>query len=289
MNAYFPFKTLVASLSLISLVACSDASVERNTAGKGSIAALSQSDCEQLLSKGVLSEGNPIACDRLVKVFFSFDSGPGSVDQAGELIVLDSIAPTVLNLMDDLLAVNFYIEKTRPMELYMGNDNLSMADNNTSAFSSRPIAGSENWSTHAYGVAIDVNPLQNPVIEIEDSGEISVNPVAAAKLYLNRHNSRPEKPRREGLAEDVRNIFFANGFFVWGGYWDEPIDYQHYQVGPRVFVERLANLSAEDGGKLLADYTSEYRMCVGYKLRQTPTPELQRNCVEKILERMSKN
>jgi hypothetical protein len=48
------------------------------------------------------------------------------------------------------------------VDVYSGDDDRSMAANNTSAFNCRKVAGTSKWSEHAYGRAIDVNPVQNP-------------------------------------------------------------------------------------------------------------------------------
>ena len=47
--------------------------------------------------------------------------------------------------------------------LTAGTTTASMAADNTSAFNCRRVAGSDRWSAHAYGAAIDINPVENPV------------------------------------------------------------------------------------------------------------------------------
>ena len=42
-----------------------------------------------------------------------------------------------------------------------------MEDNNTSAFNCRMLPSGRAWALHAYGRAIDVNPLINPFIDSE--------------------------------------------------------------------------------------------------------------------------
>ena len=60
------------------------------------------------------------------------------------------------------------------------DDNLSMNDNNSSAFCYRIIKGSNKISNHGKGMAIDINPFQNPHV----IGE-TTNPVEAY-MYSDR-------------------------------------------------------------------------------------------------------
>ena len=53
----------------------------------------------------------------------------------------------------------------RPVQAYGGDDYRSIEADNTSSFNCRAATGSSNWSNHAYGYAIDLNPLENPYIE----------------------------------------------------------------------------------------------------------------------------
>jgi hypothetical protein len=110
----------------------------------------------------------------------------------------------------------FPLARAKPIEHYHGDDAASMQDNNTSAFNNRPIAGGGPPSLHAYGLAIDINPLQNPFVQPDQQGSARVSPPAAT-AYLNRLAVRPGKPVRRGMAEDVTDLFAEYGFTVWGG------------------------------------------------------------------------
>ena len=46
---------------------------------------------------------------------------------------------------------------------YRGDDDRSMAADNTSGFNCRRVAGSDSWSDHAFGAAIDINPVREPL------------------------------------------------------------------------------------------------------------------------------
>ena len=93
-----------------------------------------------------------------------------------------------------------------------------MAANNSSCFNFRKIDGSELLSMHSYGLAIDINPVQNPFIQKD-----KISPLDG-KSFLNRRDEVA------GLVEPIIDIFYKYGFTVWGGRWTTPIDYHHFQV-----------------------------------------------------------
>lgn len=83
----------------------------------------------------------------------------------GELIVHQDLAPQVVTIFARLYRLGFPIEKIRTVDHYRdADDELSMEDDNTSAFNCRGIPGSDRWSQHAYGRAIDLNPRLNPCL-----------------------------------------------------------------------------------------------------------------------------
>jgi hypothetical protein len=138
----------------------------------------------------------------------------------GQMVVNAKIAEIVLSIFQELLEIKFPIERINPIDHYQGSDELSMHDNNSSCFNFRKIAGTERLSSHSYGLAIDINPKQNPYIRIKDESTI-IEPITGLE-FLNRHNLRP------GMLETVVPIFTTHGF-IWGGKWDNPIDYHHFE------------------------------------------------------------
>jgi hypothetical protein len=116
------------------------------------------------------------------------------------------------------------------MHYYNGDDHTAMADNNTSCYIDRNIIGGTKKSLHAYGLAIDINPVQNPFVTMDSDKGVAVYEPKAGLEYANRLQNRLGKSTRAGMAEEVIEIFASNGFYWWGGYWDTPIDYQHFQV-----------------------------------------------------------
>ena len=250
-----------------------DASTVAASVAAPAITPLTGNDCRAMLAANVISESNPLPCSRLTRVRFSYVDFEGRQKQDGEMIVMDAVAPFVRHLMAQLLAARFPLHGARELGYYHGDDLASMADNNSSAFNGRPITGGSNWSKHAYGVAIDINPLQNPYLSHEAGGRTVVLPPAAAASYTDR--AAP----RAGMAETVRTIFADNGFLIWGGSWHEPIDYQHFEIGERGFIEKLAHARPEQAASMFERYVRTYRNCVA--LRTSTGREAQ--CAQKTM------
>ena len=126
------------------------------------------------------------------------------------------------------------------------------SDDNTSAFNDRSISGGSSVSIHAYGLAIDVNPVQTPFCQKQHETR-HVSP-RKGENYLNRVDVRP------GMAETVVDIFAENGFPIWGGDWKNPIDYQHFQVG-RDLANRLAHASNANAKAIFETQIEQYHRC----------------------------
>ena len=142
--------------------------------------------------------------------YFSFAQMKGE----GQLVVHEGLADDVEVIFRKLFAMQFPIEKMVPIVAYGWDDIVSMADNNTSAFNYRVIAGTDRLSHHATGRAIDVNPIQNPYVRAD--GVVS----PAGAVY---------EPGTQGtVADEVVGVFKSYGW-EWGGDWNDPKDWQHFQ------------------------------------------------------------
>ncbi len=141
----------------------------------------------------------------------------------GRLIVAAEVAGDMVDIMGQLFAARFPIERVEPVDVYDGDDNRSMSANNTSAFNCRAVTGGSSWSKHSYGTAIDVNPLVNPYV----AGE-SVLPTEGA-VYADRSLDAPGMIHSGDV---VVESFAAHGW-IWGGTWSSPKDYQHFSTSGR--------------------------------------------------------
>lgn len=163
--------------------------------------------------------GCPVAPSRLRRVrlsYWGFDDRTyiGTVDAHAD------VTQGLVRVFRRLYAAGFPIRRMRPVAAYGGNDDRSMAADNTSAFNCRRLPGSQRWSAHAYGKAIDVNPVENPYLA---GGRVQP---PAGRAYVNRANVRPGMIVRGDLV--VRT--FAAAGWSWGGRWTGTPDYQHFST-----------------------------------------------------------
>lgn len=143
--------------------------------------------------------------------------------RSGELVVhVDQVAAMTF-VMNELHSERFPIAQMELVDLYGADDDASMAANNTSAFNCRAVTGGTSFSTHSWGRAIDINPVQNPYVR-----GTTVLPPAGAPYVSNRSASTP------GLitgSSPIVALFddLPDGGWLWGGNWASPKDYQHFE------------------------------------------------------------
>jgi hypothetical protein len=245
-------RKLLASIALVLISSHLPQAIALPKGQRSSVSAVSGELCDEMVRHKTLVEGKPISCRRLALVKFDYFGFDREIHHDGEMIVLDVVADHVRNIFDALLEHHFPLQKARLLNLYDGDDDASMADNNTSAFNDRLVAGSSSLSLHAYGLAIDLNPEQNPFIQ-KTGAKTEVSP-KRSENYLDRTKLRP------GMSESVVDIFADNGFSIWGGDWHNPIDYQHFQVS-RDLAEQLARASREEAKAIFDKQLERYRRC----------------------------
>jgi poly-gamma-glutamate synthesis protein (capsule biosynthesis protein) len=163
--------------------------------------------------------GCPVALSSLRVLRLSY-WGLDRAARQGELIVNASAAATVTQAFRLLFAARFPIRQMRVVDDFGGDDERSMLADNTSAFNCRLVPGTSVWAQHAYGLAVDINPFENP--EIEDG---KADPQAAA-AWADRSRSSPAMIREGDAAWDA---FRAIGW-TWGGDWRSPKDYMHFSA-----------------------------------------------------------
>ena len=139
--------------------------------------------------------------------------------RTGRLIVHHEVARELVQVFRDLYAARFPIRRMVPVDAYGGSDFRSIEADNTSAFNCRFVDGTTRWSNHAYGRAIDVNPIENPYVS---GGSTSHT---ASRPYVSR------SPRRPGMAYEGGALVraFDRIGWGWGGRWTSSVkDYQHF-------------------------------------------------------------
>lgn len=167
--------------------------------------------------------GCPVALEELRLITLTHWDFGGDV-RSGELVVHADHADALVAVFQALFEHRFPIEQMRLVDEFGGDDDQSMAANNTSAFNCRLATGSQRWSEHAYGLAIDINPVQNPFVT--RSGAV-LPPEGAA--HTRRDPAVPGLITADG---PVVAAFRAAGW-AWGGDWSSGQDYQHFSATGR--------------------------------------------------------
>jgi len=135
----------------------------------------------------------------------------------GKMVINAAVVEDVITAFRDLFAIGFPIERMALVDDYGGDDNEAMAANVTSGFNCRYVDGTEHWSDHAYGLAIDINPLLNPW---ERDGDVL--PVEGTR-YTDRGDP---VPGMINLGDPIVDILADVGW-SWGGVWTSA-DYMHF-------------------------------------------------------------
>jgi hypothetical protein len=141
----------------------------------------------------------------------------------GRLIVHRDVASDVVTVLRRLHGARFPIRRMVPVDAYGANDFRSIEADNTSAFNCRYVEGTTRWSEHAYGRAIDLNPIENPYVSGGRTSHVASRP------YVDR------TPCRRGMAcpgNVVLRAFRSIGW-GWGGDWTGIKDYQHFSASSR--------------------------------------------------------
>ena len=157
----------------------------------------------------------------LTMAYVGFDGGR----HIGEMVVHADHAEDVLAIFERLYDARWPIQRMRLVSEYGGDDNRSMAANNTSAYNCRPVAGQERWSRHAFGAAIDLNPVQNPYLTAG-----GVLPAQGRRFVDVDRSVGAEAGQGVIQQGDVVVRAFREKGWTWGGTWSQP-DYQHFAAG----------------------------------------------------------
>lgn len=140
----------------------------------------------------------------------------------GEMVIHADHAAGVVRVFKRLYDARWPIRRMRLVSSYGGSDNKSMAANNTSAYNCRRVAGEDSWSRHAYGAAIDINPVQNPYVTAS-----GVLPPQGGRFTDVDRSAGATPPRGVIKRGDVVVRAFGEIGWSWGGDWLQP-DYQHF-------------------------------------------------------------
>lgn len=145
-------------------------------------------------------------------LYYSFD---GRKHQ-GQILVHREVEDDVYDLFNFIEKILFPVARVVPIVAYQWNDHRSMADNNSSSFNFRVIEGTTTLSLHALGKAVDINPFQNPVMYPDGV-------IAPQGAHYDPQAGGTFSPEHPVVLE-----FLRRGWH-WGGNFDQPKDYHHFE------------------------------------------------------------
>ena len=164
--------------------------------------------------------GCPVGPAQLMRVRLRYIGFDGRA-HTGQLIVNARVTADVVRVFGELYRARFPIRRMQPVDVYHGSDSRSTAADNTSSFNCRfaVAPGPKHWSMHAYGEAIDVNPVENPYVGCGQSRD------PRAKPYFDRSHLR------KGMVTPAVLAAFRSIGWGWGGSWSgDTKDYMHFSA-----------------------------------------------------------
>jgi len=143
--------------------------------------------------------------------YFSFDNKL----HRGQILINKKVIKDIQEIFQFIKSSKFPIGKVIPIVKYAWSDETSMLDNNTSAFNYRLVDGNKVLSLHAYGLAIDINPMQNPFIKNGKRTPATAKYDEKTASTITRNSDLVKEFKKRG--------------WMWGGLWRSRRDYQHFE------------------------------------------------------------
>jgi hypothetical protein len=171
--------------------------------------------------------GCPVPLSDLSLLRFNYWGFDGEVKR-GPMVVNASVGPDVLWVFGRLFEAQFPLKRvglTREFKESRLETDPNTRRSVTASFNCRPVvtpAGAgDTFSQHSFGLAVDVNPLQNPYVR-EDG-------------WVRNRFARPYVDRSRSLSgmieeDDVVVRSFATIGWAWGGHWSGGKDYMHFSL-----------------------------------------------------------
>jgi hypothetical protein len=185
----------------------------------GRFHATNQAVPASVLARSSWTKACPVDADDLRYLTVSFRGFDGRA-HTGELLVNARAADGLVSVFRQLFAANFPIERMRISSAAELNAPSTGDGNTTEAFACRPVRGQTSWSQHAYGLAVDIDPFQNPY----HKGKVVLPELATD--YLDRADARPGMVQPNGSVERA----FASIGWQWGGDYRSLKDFMHFSA-----------------------------------------------------------
>lgn len=171
--------------------------------------------------------GCPVPLSRLRLLTLSY-WGVDERPHTGPLVLNAAVAEDVVWVFEQLFEAGFPVQTMRLTKRFRPRrEEHDTKSNPTASFNCRPVltpfGPTDNWSMHAYGLAIDINPMQNPFVV---DGYVRNR---YARPYVDR-SLDDQRMIREG---DIVVRSFAAIGWEWGGHWSSSKDYMHFSTNGR--------------------------------------------------------
>ena len=178
---------------------------------------------KRMINGGSYRAGCPISLESLRYLTMSY-IGFDNKEHIGEMIVNKSVAKEVTAIFKELYKIKYPIRKMQLVSNYGGSDFAAIEADNTSAFNCRLVDGTNRWSKHSYGKAIDINPLENPYVS--KNGYTSHK---GSHKYIKRVRMGSSAPQRALILRNdyIVKLFKSYGW-RWGGDFKCCKDWQHF-------------------------------------------------------------
>ncbi|HEY3741209.1 MAG TPA: M15 family metallopeptidase [Bryobacteraceae bacterium] len=160
--------------------------------------------------------GCPVPLDDLVAVKVKYLGFDGSRHE-GTVVVNKRFADDIVHIFADLYGIHFAIHKISPWENY-GEDKYAEQDITTGYYCEKADDAPDQWSSHAYGIAVDINPLENPFRDKHKPWW----PKGSAQFAI-RDRGRGKVTSESGVVG-----IFAKYGWAWGGVEKDETDYMHF-------------------------------------------------------------
>ena len=186
-------------------------------------------------------------------------------DHSGEMVVHKNVAQDVTRIFGELYRAGYPIHRMQLVDDYGASDFRSIEADNTSAFNCRKEVGKRRWSPHAYGRAIDINPIENPYVF--RNGRVSH---AASKRFVRRRHGH----RSVILPGDPIVKTFRQHGWSWRGNTGKVHDYQHFQKGT---TPKRSSLLGKVGSLFASKKNKKAKPAVSQPIaKHTPKPQTKR-------------
>jgi D-alanyl-D-alanine carboxypeptidase len=215
----FASRCMIVSLTVVTLITATASPIWGAEGFDARASRISPHLKERMTGKS-WHQGCPVPIQRLRLIQVSYHGFDGE-DHTGKVVSHKHAVKALTRALRSMYRKGFKVRKMSLVDRYDGSDRRSMRADNSSAFNCRRVSGTNRWSEHAYGRAIDINPVENPYV----ASDGSVSPRRGAP-YADRSSHRKGMIHRGGAT--VRA--FARQGWGWGGNWNSSKDYQHFSA-----------------------------------------------------------